>query len=133
MKVKQIEDLWKKLNLDFEELSISHLDEYQAWFMGYIISHFEQIYLGIRNVVCVNINIFKEGEGIKFIEMCCDVYNCKIIHIDQGEIWISRSKYLIDTDDIPSRLSENKEDHQLRGKLLGYSDIIIKNYFIEED
>lgn len=121
MKIRRLEDLWDEIGIQPNKEN----------FRGYIIAHFETIYLGLRDVVCVNINVFNRIEGLQFIKKCCDTYNCKIVFVDQGEIWITKKDSPVFAYEIPSRFSKNKEDHVFRGKLLNYPDAVIESYFID--
>jgi hypothetical protein len=122
MRVKQLEELWQEIGFEPN----------QENFRGYLVAHFEQIYLSLRDVIAVNINIFDKDEGMSFVLKCCKAFGCSIIHIDEGEIWIVKKDNQIVINNIPSRFSDSKEDHVVRGRILGYSSEAIENYFRSE-
>lgn len=122
MQFKTIEDLWTEIGWQPDKEN----------FKGYIIHHFEEIYLGVREIVCVNINIFENIiEGINFLDKCCEAFDCKPIWRNVGEYWIVHKNNNKNYGYIPSRFNEDKDSHRRRGNLLGYPSKVIENYFIE--
>lgn len=132
MQYKAVEQLWEEVGFTPKLYDKENLPLYKMWFQGYIICHMEMLYLKLRDVICINTNIFSPSEADDFINKCCKVYGCKWVRRDYGEIWIVRSDYEL-KDEIPSRFTDNPLDHKIRGQLLGYSKSVIENYILIQE
>lgn len=78
-------------------------------------------------MVAVNINKLGHKKGIDFLNKCCFAYKCRVCWQDDGEYWIVHENNPFFRP-IPSRWSNNPNDHWIRGELLGYTPDIIKRY-----